>query len=69
MKAIITEFRVIKSLANKDKEFVARVDMPETPLKGEVVNIEGSPYIVYRRGWALSGDSTVQYCYIDLIQA
>jgi hypothetical protein len=70
MKVIVTEFRLIKSLHNRDKdEFIARFDLSETPNKGEVVNINGEPYIVYCKGWAFGDECAVDYCYIDLISA
>ena len=69
MKAIVTEFRLIQSLHNReDYIFVARIELPETPDKGEVVNINGQPYVVYNKGWAFSDESTKHYCYIDLLR-
>lgn len=68
MKTIVTEFRHIKSLHNRDKdEFIAKLDLAETPSKGETVNINGDPYIVYSKGWAFGDDITVDYCFVDLI--
>ena len=68
MKAIITEFRLIKNLHNRDcDEFIARHEIPETPSIGEVVNINGDPYVVYGKGWGFSDDCEKHYCYIDLI--
>ena len=65
---IKAEFRLIKSLYNRDAdEFVARFDIEETPDIGQTVNINGHPYIVHEKGWAYSDQSTVNYCYIDLI--
>lgn len=70
MKSIITEFRLIKSLHNRDKDvFVDRIELPETPDKGEVVNINGEPYVVYKKGWAFDHECTKHYCYIDLLRA
>ena len=70
MKSIVTEFRLIKSLHNRDKdEFVDRLELPETPDKGDIVNINGEPYVVYKKGWAFSDESTKHYCYIDLLRA
>jgi hypothetical protein len=68
MKAIITEFRLIKSLHKRDKdEFIERIELPETPAKGEVVNINGEPYIVYSKGWTFDNKCSKHYCYIDVI--
>lgn len=70
MKVIITEFRLIKSLYNRDKdEFIVRLELPETPNNGEIVNINGEPYIVQSKGWAFSDECTNHYCYIDLISS
>jgi len=36
-----------------------RFDMPEVPLPGELININGNPYIVLTgRGWSISDDDT-----------
>lgn len=70
MKAIITEFRLIKSLGDRGKdEFVERIELPETPSKGDVVNINGDPYVAYSKGWGFDGDCSKHYCYIYLISA
>ena len=69
MKEIITEFRLIKSLYNRDAdEFITRIELPETPSIGEVVNINGEPYITHSKGWAFDDESSKHYCYIDLIK-
>ena len=69
MKSIITEFRLIKSLHNRDKDvFIERLVLPETPDKGEVVNINGEPYVVYNKGWAFDHECTKHYCYIYLLR-
>ena len=66
---IVAEFRLIQSLANRDMDkFIIRFEMPETPGKGECINIDGEPYIVYSKGWAIGGDDDVNtYCYICVI--
>jgi hypothetical protein len=40
--------------------------MLEAPLVGENVNIDGHPYRVIERGWAL-GDGTDTYCYLRIV--
>lgn len=68
MKATKTEFRIIRSLSNRDKdEYLETLDIQETPCEGQVVNINGSPYVVYSKSWAFDNECSVNYCYIDLI--
>ena len=67
---IITEFRLVQKLSTTDADrFIARIDLPETPGVGEVVNIDGDPYIVYEKGWAVgAGKDRAVYCYIRVTE-
>ncbi|HEC26721.1 MAG TPA: hypothetical protein ENI67_04845 [Gammaproteobacteria bacterium] len=70
MSKQITEFRLINSLGNRDEDqFIAKFDLVETPGIGEVVNINGEPYVVYSKGWGFSDECQVEYCYICLVTA
>lgn len=63
------EFRLICS-SNKDADrYLARIPMPAVPDKGETININGNPFIVYERGWAVGSRAkdTIEnglFCYI-----
>lgn len=68
MKKLITEFRLIHSLANRDEnELIDRIELVETPSENEIVNINGEPYIVFGKSWGFSDDCNTDYCYIVLI--
>lgn len=68
MKITKTEFRVIKSLSNRrEDEYLESIELAETPGKGDVVNINGAPYVVYSKSWAFDVECSVNYCYIALI--
>lgn len=50
---ISTTFRLIVSSNSDADEFICNVDLPTVPTQGEVVNVEGEPYIVHSRAWSV----------------
>jgi hypothetical protein len=70
VSATICEFRYAPSIVNRDHDMAIRRHMPmlTVPLVGETVNIDGHPYKVIDRGWAL-GDAKdpVSYCYLRIV--
>ena len=59
------EFRTAYTEDHDDDVFLDRHDLPAVPDVGELVNINGNPYRVIERAWALGNDSLVAlHCYI-----
>ena len=61
-------FNRITLASDRDADvFVACFDMPVVPAKGDTVNVDGHPFIVYECGFAVSDDGT--YAYLRVVPA
>ena len=48
---IIAEFRLVTKSFNTDYDrFIKKLQLAELPVTGELINIDGEPYVVYERG-------------------
>ncbi len=62
-----TNFRIIKKGSTSDADvFLMRCDIPAAPTSGETININGNPYLVKDRSWAVD-DEFKLFCYIRLL--
>ena len=65
-------FNKMTNLANDHKIEIYRTKMPQAPSKGDLVNVNGYPYIVQDRGWVVSkepdhfGNIGETCCYLDI---
>ncbi len=50
------EFRRCLGSSPDSEVPIARYYVPVVPTVGECINIDGNPYIVVERGWAVGGD-------------
>lgn len=67
---MMVEYRLQKDASNSDyDEFIYRKIMSSVPLPGELININGNPYIVVKRGWATDGECSSDYCYMTVVKA
>ena len=61
--------------SDQAEEHIMYADLVQVPDVGELVNLKGNPYIVIRRGWAIStdigedGDLYTQYCFVTVLPA
>jgi hypothetical protein len=69
-KLIHVRFDVVKNMANRGADvFLARYDLPEVPLVGELVSVKGDPYHVIERGWSVGcqdGEEGRLFAYLRL---
>jgi hypothetical protein len=65
----MVEFRRVLGSTQDSDVFLCRVKLRTVPDKGELINIEGEPYVVWDRSWALEDvvPAPRVYCYIRLI--
>ncbi len=42
---------------------IYRGEWPQIPLTGELINLDGNPYIIHNRGWAV-GEANQLYSYL-----
>lgn len=63
---VTVEFRRIVGASRDSDVFLWRGALPLVPAVGEVINIEGHPYVVFQRGWAVGGEDSLLWCYIRL---
>jgi hypothetical protein len=65
-------FRLTSGSGGEYKALGRLHDAPHVPAVGELVNIDGNPYIVTQRGWALDTDageeegSEALWCYLTV---
>lgn len=66
---INVEFRVIPtiSLAN-DWKFLRRASLPTVPLCGQLINIDGEPFIVHTMNWAVAAGDDQLFCNINVLR-
>ena len=65
---INVEFRLTMSHNRDSDKMIYKDKWPTAPIVGELVNLNGDPYIITERGWAASNDLGVDqidnlYCY------
>ena len=61
------EFRRITGCTRTSDVFLRRCELEAVPDRGEVINVEGEPYVVHERDWAVDRiDVSDLYCYIRL---
>jgi hypothetical protein len=65
----IVEFRLVCGPTAAHDQCLGRGLLPAVPAPGELVSVNGAPYVVHERSWALEVDfaSTVArtlYCYL-----
>ena len=63
MNKIICEFREIASGQEAGDKFLLRRELPAVPDKGELISVEGMPYVIFDRGWAI-GEEGDMFCYM-----
>ena len=66
---IKTRFDIVQLASNENyNKFLCWFDLEQVPNVGEVININGDPYLIANRGWAIDSESEDKgtYCYIDL---
>jgi hypothetical protein len=61
------EFRKINSASGDADTRLAQFTLPAVPSRGELININGNPYIVFERAWAVGDDTDEPHedCTID----
>lgn len=67
---VVVEFRLVGA-THESSRYIGRIEMPCVPALGELVNVDGHPYVAHRRSWALSTGEGEEdwppFCYIDLV--
>jgi len=64
------EFRLICGASRDADRFLGRAEVAIAPARGELVNLDGTPYVVHERGFALSTAKTWEhaprelYCFL-----
>ena len=68
---LICEFRMQTNAYKNSYEFKGQIEMPEAPLVGDTISIDGHPYNVISRGWAVSTERTdgKVYCYVTVLDS
>lgn len=69
----IVEFRTIESSSRDGDRFLARVPMATVPTPGEIVSVDGNPYIVHDRGYSVrsatvQNDDGASYAYLRVVR-
>jgi len=65
---LICEFR-LKGAKHSQWQFVAKIEMPQAPEVGELINVNGDPYRVLERMWTVSSDvGGNTYCYLNVVR-
>ena len=67
--ALICEFRRICGSSRDSDVYLVKQILPVAPCVGELINIDGRPYIIRERSWALGTDASdgPLYCYLRLV--
>lgn len=64
MPKLICEFRRINP-----EQFLARTEMAQAPEQNELINIDGDPYIVIDRKWAIATTNPeLTFCYLAVVR-
>jgi hypothetical protein len=50
---IDTRFDLITGSTKESDRFLARYSIPAIPQPGELINVDGDPYVVRERAWAI----------------
>lgn len=67
---MIVKYELVYNLHKNSKVYLGEFNSNYTPAKGDIVNINGSPFIVYSVACALNGDNINDtYVYIDVFKA
>ena len=71
---MIVRFDWAQVLADRDQDRTGflRLELPDgahVPIPGETINIDGDPFIVLDRGWAVGRLQQDLYCYVRLWRA
>jgi hypothetical protein len=53
---LIARFDLIKGSSKDADVFLHRQEIAAAPVPGELVNVNGNPYIVHERSWAVDKD-------------
>ena len=70
------EFRKINSASEAADTRLAQFTLPAVPSRGELINIDGNPYIVFERAWAVGNDPSLlqedrtideMWCYLRVV--
>lgn len=68
VRMVDVRFDRVVLASNRDADvFLARYNMPVVPAKGDTVNVNGHPFIVYECGFAVSDNGT--YAYLRVVPA
>lgn len=62
-------FDLIYSAHNRGTVILHRGNYPQVPGVGDLVNINGNPYRVVCRGWAVGNDDGQLYAYVEVDKA
>lgn len=66
----VTEYRLITSLSNMYWRGLGMIKNSPTPSPGQIVNIDGNPFIVYEIGHALNTtNESGTYSYVNVFKA
>jgi hypothetical protein len=60
----LVEFRLICGSDRDTDQCLGHTQMSTVPVPGEVVNIDGEPYVVFERSWAVRLEETKSYVYL-----
>jgi hypothetical protein len=64
---ITVSFEQINDLGNNKKDTpIMRGDLYQAPLEGQVINLNGNPFVVHEVSWAIvsNGSLLAQFCYV-----
>jgi hypothetical protein len=73
-RATVTAIYRVVSASNRDKDTLIGVfDLHQIPLVGELISIQGDPYIVRERSWEIDEtfrpEMTHPFCYLRVVKA
>lgn len=70
---ISVEFRLQLRASDRSWRLLGRVFAPQVAAPGELINIDGDPYMAIRRDWALAGNgadgNTAIFAYVFVVPA
>jgi hypothetical protein len=61
-RSIVVEFRLITTSFDADHDrLIVKLSVAEIPLVGELVNVDGEPYVVFERGSSFAPYDDTQF--------
>lgn len=64
MLPVIVDFRVICGSSRDYDRAIWHGELSAIPNRGDVISIDGSPFVVVEIGWAASSSDNNTFCYI-----